>query len=193
MNTKIQAIIGLGNPEQRYEITRHNAGFWFLDLISKQYDCTWRLDSKNQSSVADFQLGVDKIRLFKPTTYMNCSGRAISLLIKYYKLPVESILIAHDDIDIDPGDIRLKFDGGHGGHNGLKDIIQALGVRNFYRLRIGVGRPNNSEEVHSYVLQKPTKSQQNIIINKLIEVIPLVPDFLQGNHHNIMNQLHTRV
>ncbi|NQY41775.1 MAG: aminoacyl-tRNA hydrolase [Legionellales bacterium] len=192
MNTNIQAIIGLGNPGQNYALTRHNAGFWLIDLIAQKYGCTWKLDSKNQASVSDLQLGIKKIRLFKPTTYMNCSGSSVSLLTKYYKIPTEDVLIVHDDVDIEPGNIRFKFDGGHGGHNGLRDIMQSLNSKSFYRLRIGVGRPANTSGVQNYVLQQPTKLQQNMIIEKLQEIIAFVPDFIEGDYQNIMNKLHKK-
>ncbi len=191
MNAKIQVIVGLGNPGTDYEKTRHNAGCWFVDSLLTQHSSSWRQEKKLFGHIADIQSGNRTIKLFKSSNYMNLSGQAIAALLKYFNLQADNILIAHDDIDLEVGQIKFKFDGGHGGHNGLRNIIQAIGTKAFHRLRIGVGHPGNSSEVHDYVLKRPIKSHKIMIDNAIEDALMHIPEFLQGNFSKATQLLHT--
>ena len=173
----ISLIVGLGNPGAEYENTRHNAGEWFVSAISSQAKVKWRHETKFQGlhSIAH------DCHLLIPQTFMNLSGQSVKALSHFYKIPPQSILVAHDEIDLPVGVVRLKYDGGDGGHNGLKDIIRHLGTRQFYRLRIGVGRPENSQDVVDYVLHPPKKAERQQIDQALEKVYPLLPTILAGH------------
>lgn len=191
--SNIAAIIGLGNPGNNYQDTRHNAGVWAIDAIAEQYPVTWKLEKKLFCQSGQFYYNNNLVRLFKPTTYMNESGTAIMHALKYYSINLDNTLIAHDDIDLEIGKIKLKYSGGHGGHNGLRDIIRATGGnKNFTRLRIGVGKPAHKHEVHNYVLTKPSAAEMQLINNGIDNTISLLPELLQGNLEIVMNKLHTR-
>ena len=148
----IKLIVGLGNPSAEYEKTRHNAGAWFAVKISELFNATLRPEKKFQGNVGTVKIGADECRLMIPSTFMNLSGQAIKAIMTYYKLSNGSLLVAHDDLDLPAGTVKLKFNGGHGGHNGLRDIINHLGTQNFYRLRLGIGHPGHRDKVHDYVL-----------------------------------------
>lgn len=184
----IKLIIGLANPGERYALTRHNAGEWFVHLLTQHN--SWRLESSLSSRVIK-QMGPPPLLLAIPTTYMNLSGQAVQAMSHYYKITPEEILIAHDEIDLPAGTIRLKQAGGHGGHNGLRSIIQHLGTPAFWRLRIGVGRPAEASQVEHYVLHAPGKEEQASIdaaLNRAQEILPLL---LKGQFQPAMNFLHT--
>ena len=141
MSLPISLIVGLGNPGGQYAETRHNAGFWFVDLLARKHGCVFRNESRFHGETCRIFQGSRECRLLKPATFMNRSGQAVSSLAAYFRIPPEQILIAHDELDLPPGTVRLKQGGGHAGHNGLRDIISALGGRDFWRLRIGIDRP----------------------------------------------------
>ncbi len=187
----IQLIVGLGNPGNEYEKTRHNAGFWFIDRLASQYNLTLKSESKFLGEVAKFNSPSGNIWLLKPTTFMNRSGQSIARLAQFYKIKPEQILIVHDELDLSPGSVKLKQGGGHGGHNGLRDSIAQLG-KNFYRLRLGIGHPGSKEQVVGFVLGKTPKSEKLLIESALEKSIDSIELILQGDMQKAMNQLHTK-
>jgi len=152
----IKLIVGLGNPGRQYEKTRHNAGFLFLDYLAAGNRLKWSSSSPFQGEITDLSLGRDKLILLKPMTFMNRSGQAVGSVQRYYRLAAEEILVVHDELDLAEGVVKMKRDGGHAGHNGLRDIIAHIGARDFYRLRIGIGRPKGDGVVADYVLSRPS-------------------------------------
>ncbi|EDY86775.1 peptidyl-tRNA hydrolase [gamma proteobacterium HTCC5015] len=191
LNPGIEMLVGLGNPGDKYTETRHNAGFWFLDEVAARYGASFRPDSKFQGEAASIRFEGRDIRLLKPTTFMNHSGRSISAMARFYKIPVEHILVAHDELDLDPGVARLKRAGGHGGHNGLRDTIAAMG-KDFWRLRIGIGHPGHRDDVVGYVLKNASKSERQQITNSLMDVDDVLDTLLSGQLEKAMMQLHSR-
>lgn len=192
MSAGIQLIVGLGNPGMEYEHTRHNAGAWFVSHLSQAFHAPLRRAVKFHGLHAIVKENHHELHLLIPTTFMNLSGRATEAIADYYKIPPQQILIAHDEIDISPGDIRLKFDGGHGGHNGLRDIIKHLHSNQFYRLRIGVGRPPHSKEVEHYVLKPPKKSELEAINAALADAQQVLPQLLDGQFQKAIHELHSK-
>ncbi|MCS5709270.1 aminoacyl-tRNA hydrolase [Candidatus Berkiella cookevillensis] len=191
MADEISLIVGLGNPGQQYQDTRHNAGFWFAEKLCQQQNTSFNLETKFQALVSDFNFQNRIIRVLKPMTYMNLSGQAVQKLAHFYKISPQSILVVYDEIDLPPGCVRFKFEGGHAGHNGIRDIIAKLGTKAFYRIRIGVGRPKHQEEVHGYVLNRPTRGEQDVINLGIEQALTVLPDILAGNLEKAMTQLHT--
>lgn len=191
MASGIQLIVGLGNPGQEYEQTRHNAGAWFVFDLAHSSHITLRHENKYHGMHAQMKIHGQDCHLLIPTTYMNLSGQSVKALASYYKIPPEAILIAHDEIDLPSGEVRLKFDGGHGGHNGLRDIISQLSTKQFHRLRIGVGHPGNSKEVVDYVLKPPRKSERELIDTALQEAHRVLPLVIEGKFQKAMHELHT--
>ncbi|HEY8098952.1 MAG TPA: aminoacyl-tRNA hydrolase, partial [Methylobacter sp.] len=161
----IKLIVGLGNPGRQYEKTRHNAGFLFLDRLVFESNCTWVSESKFDGLVAEVGMAESKVLLLKPGTFMNRSGQAVGKVARYYKLAPEEILVVHDELDFDVGVVRLKKDGGHAGHNGLRDIISHLGSKEFYRLRIGIGRPSVGKVVADFVLSSPSSTEWGLMLS----------------------------
>jgi len=189
--SSVQLIVGLGNPGDKYEQTRHNAGFWFVDEIARQYGVEFRPETKFLGLAARVQSNGLDFWLLKPTTFMNRSGQSIQALAKFYKIPVESILVAHDELDLPAGTAKLKKGGGHGGHNGLRDTIAAMG-KEFLRLRIGVGHPGHKDLVVDYVLKNPSKSDYQLIEEASYQATKVVPDIIKGDIANAMQSLHTK-
>lgn len=192
MSSGIQLIVGLGNPGADYENTRHNAGAWFVSELAETSRATLRPVTKFHGLHSIARLHGHDFHLLIPMTFMNLCGQSVGALASYYKIPPEAILIAHDEIDLPVADIRLKLDGGHGGHNGLRDIIQHLHSNKFYRLRIGVGHPGNSKEVVDYVLKPPKKSERQEIDASLAMAQHILPDLLDGHFQKAMQHLHTK-
>ncbi len=192
MSAGIQLIVGLGNPGPDYENTRHNAGAWFVTELAESSRTPLKPISKFHGFHSITKLHGHDVHLLIPTTFMNLSGQSVGALANYYKIPPEAILIAHDEIDLPVADIRLKFDGGHGGHNGLRDIIRHLNSNQFYRLRIGVGRPSDSKEVINYVLKPAKKAEREEIDKALRMTQESVPDLLKGHFQKVMQTLHTK-
>jgi PTH1 family peptidyl-tRNA hydrolase len=184
--------VGLGNPGKKYSDTRHNAGAWFVEDLARSVNVTLRHEAKYHGLYSISTLHGQTCHLLVPTTYMNLSGRSVSACMSYLKLGPQSVLIAHDEIDLPPGTIKLKFDGGDGGNNGVKDIIAHLNTKQFYRLRIGVGHPGNSKEVVNYVLQPPSKIDKTKIHDALTQVYEVLPMVLSGEVQKAMNRLHTK-
>ena len=185
----IALIAGLGNPGPRYDQTRHNAGFWFVDALAAQQGCRLRQESRFQAMLGRCA-SLGEVRLMQPLGYMNRSGQPVAAVLRYFGLAPESLLVAHDDLDLEPGVVRLKRGGGHGGHNGLKDIIAHLGSRDFLRLRIGIGHPGERDRVVDYVLGRPGRDERAAIdtaIRRALDVMPLV---VEGRVEAAMNELH---
>lgn len=164
MSADIQLIVGLANPGPEYAKTRHNAGAWFVESLASFHNTVLKPDAKYHGLTGKIVVHGHEYRLLIPTTYMNLSGKSVSKLANFFKVPVESILVAHDELDLPPGIGKIKLGGGHGGHNGLKDIINKLGNnKNFYRLRLGIGHPGSREQVTGWVLGKAPQSEQALI------------------------------
>jgi PTH1 family peptidyl-tRNA hydrolase len=189
--SKIQLIIGLGNPGQQYEQTRHNAGAWFIEKLLNIANTALLSERKFHSLICKAKLFDNDCYLAVPTTYMNNSGLAVSAIANFYKIPPQAILVAHDEIDLSTGISRFKQGGGHAGHNGLRDIINHLGSSDFVRLRIGVGHPSESKQFTNYVLSCPSVSEKTQIDKAIEEAIDVLPLVLQGNLQQAMNLLHS--
>ena len=192
MSKPIRLLVGLGNPGPRDAATRHNAGFWFADAVASRWGGSFRSQSKVFGEVADCHVGGERLRLLKPMTYMNNSGRSVAAMANFYKFESEEILIAHDEIDLPPGTVRLKRGGGHGGHNGLRDIIPQLGTPDFARLRIGVGHPGNKNAVVGYVLKAAPEEEQRLIDEAVVLAQAHFPDIVAGKFATVMNLLHRK-
>lgn len=192
MSSGILLMVGLGNPGPEYRDTRHNAGAWFIETLSSRFHVPLRLEKKFHAEHAVARAQGSDLQLAVPTTYMNLSGQAVKALASFYKIPPEQILIIHDEIDLPPGEVRLKFDGGHGGHNGLRDIISHLGTNKFYRLRVGIGHPGHSNLVHDYVLHPPKKPELALIEDSIANAESIVPLLLEGQFQKAMQELHTK-
>jgi PTH1 family peptidyl-tRNA hydrolase len=189
--SRIALIVGLGNPGADYEATRHNAGFWFVDELARISGASFRADNKFHGEVAKVNLHGEAVWLLKPTTYMNRSGQAVSALARYYKLAPEQILVAHDELDFPAGQVKLKRGGGHAGHNGLRDIISALGnQKNFWRLRIGIDHPGNAKDVSDYVLARPSRADRDAIERAIDDAVRALPAMLEGDAEKAMRDLH---
>lgn len=188
--TGIQLIVGLGNPGAEYEQTRHNAGAWFVTELIQKAQTHLRRETKFQGLFSSATLDHHDCHFLIPTTYMNHSGMAVKAVTSFYKIAPSAILIAHDEIDLPVGEVRLKYEGGHGGHNGLRDIIQHLNSNQFYRLRIGVGRPVRKEVV-DYVLEPPRRAEREQIDTSFLRVYDVLPLLLAGQFQKAMHKLHT--
>ncbi|HAZ40700.1 MAG TPA: aminoacyl-tRNA hydrolase [Methylococcaceae bacterium] len=186
-------MVGLGNPTSRYEKTRHNAGFWFLDEVARSLGVVFREESRFQGAVARKDAGADALVLLKPSTYMNRSGSSVLAAAAYYKIGVDEILVAHDELDLAPGVVRLKKGGGHGGHNGLRDMVLHLKSPEFYRLRLGIGHPGDKSQVANYVLDAPSKMEAQDIGQAVDEAMRALPLILSGDYSRAMNELNVRV
>ncbi len=192
MSTRLKLIVGLGNPGSEHIQTRHNAGFWFLDSLAERLSLNFVLDKKFQSEICRYQNDNFDCLLCKPQTYMNDSGKAVQALIKFYKIPVNKILIVHDEIDLDVGNLRFKIGGGHGGNNGVRDIIEKVGDTNFSRLRIGIGHPGSVDKVVSYVLNKPNNNDTENILSGISIIIDEYQNLFQGKIEELMNKNNKR-
>lgn len=192
MASRIQLIVGLGNPGQQYEKTRHNAGFWFIDAIARNHGIPLKSENKFHGEAGKGRIDGEEVWLLKPMTFMNRSGQGIAALAQFYKIAAENILIAHDELDLSPGTVRLKRGGGHGGHNGLRDAIAQLGSKEFQRLRLGIGHPGHASQVSGYVLSKAPATDQALLegaIDKALDNLSLI---LSGDLQQAMNRLHSQ-
>lgn len=187
----IELIAGLGNPGSKYEQTRHNAGFWLVDEIARLKGAHFRPESKFSGEVCKVVLEGRDVWLLKPDTFMNRSGQAVQKLASFYKIPAENILVAHDELDLEPGTARLKTGGGHGGHNGLRDIIAHLG-KEFHRLRIGIGHPGDRSQVVDYVLHRASQDEQISIDNSIDDALRVLPLLAEGSWEKAVHRLHTK-
>jgi PTH1 family peptidyl-tRNA hydrolase len=191
MSTGITLIAGLGNPGQQHLHNRHNAGAIFLAALCRQYKSELKPDKKFSGMTGVIVLAGTEIRLLFPTTYMNNSGRAVAALAAYYKIAPTQLLVAYDELDLPQGTSRLKFGGGHGGHNGLRDIITALGTPEFLRLRIGIGHPGEASKVLGHVLGDFTRSETAVLDTQVEQILGLLPLLIEGKTAIAMQQLHT--
>ncbi len=188
----LKLIVGLGNPGPSYIETRHNAGQIFVETLAQDCGVTLAADKKFFGLYANAHIQGQDIKLLIPTTYMNRSGQSVAALCQFYKISAEEILVAHDELDIAVGTIKLKQGGGHGGHNGLRDIISALGNnKNFHRLRIGIGHPGDSRQVSDYVLKKAPSDERDKTQACIEQAIHALPTILSGQWQQAMNQLHS--
>ncbi len=187
----IQLIVGLGNPGTEYEKTRHNAGIWFVDQLLAGTRYQLKLEKKFKGFFSQAHLFEQECMILVPTTYMNNSGEAVSAIMNFYKIPIDALLIIHDELDLPPGTVRLKQGGGHGGHNGLQSIIHHLNSNDFLRLRIGIGHPGDKDQVSDFVLTKPTRDEKEKIDDSIVKAYQVMPDIISGNMHAAMQVLHT--
>lgn len=189
---KLKLIVGLGNPGPQYRYNRHNVGVWFLQAICRQYQGELRAESRFHGETARLTIDGNDVRLLFPTTFMNRSGLSVASMCHYFDISPEQMLVAYDEIDFPVGNTRLKAGGGHGGHNGIRDIISALGGANgFYRLRIGVGHPGDKNKVANYVLSDPGKDDTIQIEHDIDMALRVLPDAVNGRWNQAMQQLHS--
>jgi len=186
----IALIVGLGNPGTEYQDTRHNAGFWFVDAVARKYNVSLKAEKKFQGEAGRFTLNGQDIWLLKPQTFMNLSGQSVQALAQFYKITLDSILVVHDELDLDPGTIRLKMGGGHGGHNGLRDISSRMG-NEFMRLRIGIGHPGDKSRVTGHVLNKVSTDDRIDIERAIDRALDVLPTIIAGEMQKAMTELHT--
>lgn len=189
----MKLVVGLNNPGSKYERTRHNAGAWFVERLAGS--ATWRAESKFHGRVAKIKMpALEEVLLLLPDTFMNNSGRAVAAIATFYKIAAQDILVAHDELDLPPGGVKLKFGGGSGGHNGLKDIAAHLG-NDFWRLRIGIGHPRETtveQEVVDYVLHPPRAEEQKLIDESIARALEIWPLLERGDTEAAMLRLHTK-
>jgi PTH1 family peptidyl-tRNA hydrolase len=191
MSKPIRIIAGLGNPEDKYERTLHNAGFWFVDALARKCGGDFRYEKKFDADYCRINLHGEDVWLVKPQSYMNQSGGPVRGILDYYRLRVGELLVAHDEIDLPPGTTRLKEGGGHGGHNGLRDIIRHCGAE-FLRLRLGVGHPGEKHQVTNYVLKRGSGDTEAAIERDIDDAIGVMPLLVDGDIPAAMKQLHTK-
>ncbi len=188
----LKVIVGLGNPGSKYTETRHNAGFWFIEEVARQYGAAFRLDKKFHGEVAKITVQGENIWLLKPDTFMNRSGFSAQSLLAFYRINPDQLLVVHDEIDLPPGTAKIKSGGGHGGHNGLRDIINQLGSKDFFRLRIGVGHPGSKDLVVDYVLHNASRDDRLLIDRDIDDAVAVLPDLASGALEQAMQKLHSR-
>ena len=191
LTANIRLIVGLGNPGADYVDTRHNAGFWLIDLIAVDRGVSFRFEKRSNADECKFSAGGRDLYLQKPQTFMNRSGQAVAAHARYYKIAPEEILVIHDELDLPPGTNRIKQGGGHGGHNGLRDIISHLGSRDFFRIRVGIGHPGDSSQVINYVLHKPSAADLSAIDSANRDTLAVMPLVFEGRIDKAMQALHT--
>ena len=192
MADPVRLIVGLGNPGREYEDTRHNAGVWYVDALARRQGVFLTEDKKYFGLTTTFSFEGETIRLLVPTTFMNRSGQAVAALAGFYRIEPQEILVAHDELDLPPGVVKCKKGGGHGGHNGLRDIIAKLGNNNgFHRLRLGIGHPGHSSQVTGFVLGRAPRAEQDALDACIDEAIGELPGMVEGNWTAVMQRLHS--
>jgi len=187
----IKLFVGLGNPGPEYEATRHNAGFWWIDALSRELKAPLALDKNYHAQVARLSINGQTVWLLKPLTFMNLSGKAVAALARFFKIAPEEILVAHDELDIVPGQVKLKFGGSHAGHNGLRDIHAQVASPDYWRLRLGIGHPGVKAEVINWVLKKPSPEHRAAIDACIDRCLKAVPELLAGNMEKATMMIHT--
>ena len=190
MTTYLTAIAGLGNPEERHARTLHNAGFWFVDELARRAGAEFRYEKRFDAEICRIHISDNDVWLIKPQSYMNLSGGPVRGVLEYYRLAVSDLLVAHDEIDLPPGTVRLKKGGGHGGHNGLRDIIKHTGS-DFMRLRIGVGHPGHKDLVTDYVLKRASAEVEQAMRSNIDDAADVVPTLVEDGIEAAMTRLHT--
>ena len=191
MSKHLTIIAGLGNPEDRYAKTLHNAGFWFADEMARRANAQFRYEKRFDADICRIRISGDDVWLVKPQSYMNLSGGPVRGMLDSSRLSAAQLLVAPAEIDLSPGDVRLKSGGGHGGHNGLRDLIQHCG-KDFMRLRIGVGHPGHKDQVTSYVLQKASSETESAMLKNIDEAADVMPLLASDGLNAAMKKLHTR-
>lgn len=191
MNQPLTMVAGLGNPGEKHERTLHNAGFWFVDALARQLGGTFRYEKKFDADICKVALSGRDVWLAKPQSYMNLSGQPVRAMLDYYRLDIDELLVAHDEIDLPPGTVRLKKGGGHGGHNGLRDIIKH-GSPDFMRLRLGVGHPGDKSRVTGYVLKRAGSEVEAKIEQNIDEALSVMPVLMDEGLNAAMKKLHTK-
>ncbi|WP_100160223.1 aminoacyl-tRNA hydrolase [Proteus columbae] len=190
--SKIKLIVGLANPGADYAQTRHNAGAWYVDLLAQRHQQSLKEESKFFGYTARINLNGNDVRLLVPTTFMNLSGKAVQAMANFYRIELDEILVAHDELDLPPGVVKLKLGGGNGGHNGLKDIQSKFANNpNFYRLRIGIGHPGDKNKVVGFVLGKPPMSEQKLIDDAIDEALSCTDILMRDGYEKAINRLHS--
>ena len=187
----IRLIAGLGNPGVEYLRNRHNAGFWFVDALASGAGEMFAFEKRLHSEACRVRIGGEEVRVIKPATFMNESGRAVVAALNYWKLAPEDLLVVHDDLDLPAGTARLKFDGGHGGQNGIRDVIAQLGHGKFHRLRIGIGHPGDRNRVTPWVLGNPSALDENLMLDAIARALDALPLVVAGEFNEAMKRLHT--
>ena len=187
----IKLFVGLGNPGAEYEATRHNAGFWWVDALARELKLQLSPDKGYHGLVARGNVGGQAVWLLEPQTYMNLSGKSVAALARFFKIAPQEILVVHDELDLPPGECKLKKGGGHAGHNGLRDIHAQLGSGDYWRLRIGIGHPGDKAEVANWVLKKPAPDQREAIEASLTRCLLALPDLLAGRMSEATARIHT--
>ena len=187
----IKLFVGLGNPGAEYEATRHNAGFWWIDALSRELKAPLGFDKSYFGQAARTTVKGQTVWLLTPQTYMNLSGKSVTALARFFKIKPEEILVAHDELDIIPGQVKLKFGGSHAGHNGLRDIHAQLGTGDYWRLRLGVGHPGNKDEVVDWVLRRPTPEHRVAIEGSITRSVKAAPALLAGEMDKATMLIHT--
>ena len=187
----IKLFVGLGNPGPEYEATRHNAGFWWIDALSRELKAPLALDKNYYGQVARTSINGQTVWLLQPLTFMNLSGKSVAALARFFKIAPEEILVAHDELDVTPGQVKLKFGGSHAGHNGLRDIHAQVASPDYWRLRLGVGHPGVKAEVINWVLKKPSKEHRAAIEACIDRCLKAVPELLAGNMEKATMMIHT--
>jgi PTH1 family peptidyl-tRNA hydrolase len=196
MSTEIDLIVGLGNPGPDYQTTRHTGGFWFADLLAREHGGRFASERKLKGDTAEIRVSGRRIRLLKPTTYMNESGQSVQAAVSYYKIPIERVLVAYDELDFPPGRVQLRFDGSSAGHNGIGSVIEHVGTK-FWRLRIGVGHPRDRaesgrREVIGHVLERASAADEALILEAIGDAVKLVPTILEHGAERAKNRLHRK-
>jgi PTH1 family peptidyl-tRNA hydrolase len=191
MTTHLTMIAGLGNPDERYERTLHNAGFWFVDELARRAGVPFKYEKRFDAEICKINIDGNDVWLAKPQSFMNLSGGPVRSVLDYYRLSADQLLVAHDEIDLPPGTVRLKQGGGHGGHNGMRDVIQHCGP-DFLRLRIGVGHPGQKDQVTDYVLRKASNDVESEILRNVDEAADVIPLLVESGLNAAMKELHTK-
>lgn len=187
----LRLIVGLGNPGAEHLRTRHNAGFWFVDALAQREGARFGAESKLRGETAKVQIDGQPVWLLKPTTFMNASGASVGAALRYWKIEPEEMLVAHDDLDLPAGTARLKFDGGHGGQNGLRDLFAHVGHGRFHRLRIGIGHPGHKDRVLGWVLGRPSAADEGAMLEAIGRSLDVLPLAVAGDFERAMSRLHT--
>jgi PTH1 family peptidyl-tRNA hydrolase len=190
--TGIRLIAGLGNPGPEYLRNRHNAGFWFADVLATDAGVRFAQEKRVQAEACRVAIGGEQVRVIKPGTFMNESGHAVVAALNYWKLAPEELLVVHDDLDLPPGTARLKFDGGHGGQNGIRHIMAQLGHGRFHRLRIGIGHPGDRDRVTPWVLGNPDAADEDAMVDSIARARNVLPLIVAGDFNEAMKRLNTR-
>ncbi len=195
LGTEIDLIVGLGNPGAEYLTTRHNAGFWFADLLAREHGARFAKERKLHGEATEVRIADRRIRLLKPLTYMNSSGEAVGAAVSYYKIAVERVLVAYDELDLPAGRVQLRFGGGTAGHNGVRSVVEHVGS-NFWRLRFGIGHPRDGTgprgDVIDHVLQRATAADETALVEAIAAAAAALPTVIEHGAERAKNVLHSR-